>query len=207
MIHTLRSRQNKTMTQFVFDSLAGMGVSALWPIGEEASQHVKAESRVEWGRWLIDCPFCAGAVLLDPEEPRTYCLSCFNAEVGHRWVEVDVPGEYEAIVAALEALPENLAHWRPGQTIEQLLTGETPGAPLAPEYLLESAEKAWREHSYLNDRVAALEAALDEERRGAMRVIRHLEQSRAMLKQERDFAKFITENPPEPHGADGHRHN
>ena len=46
---------------------------------EMADMIIKAE--INRGRWLANCPWCGGAEMVDPDNPKFLCLSCFNAEI------------------------------------------------------------------------------------------------------------------------------
>jgi hypothetical protein len=80
--------------------------------------------RVEWGRWLVDCPFCPGAQLAGPTSAVFFCCDCANAEVGGSFVRVGWPPDEDlaAIEAALLARP-NPQHrnWSFNETIGALL--------------------------------------------------------------------------------------
>lgn len=81
---------------------------------------IEVPAVVEQGRWLVRCPFCPGAELADPEDPRFYCLSCANEKVGHEWLKVRWPLPKEAIERALLVRPEVNQNWREGETVAQL---------------------------------------------------------------------------------------
>ena len=50
---------------------------------------VKAE--INHSRWIVKCPFCSGAELADKNDPRFFCLSCFNKTIGGQWAVVTFP--------------------------------------------------------------------------------------------------------------------
>lgn len=66
---------------------------------------VKAE--INHGRWICKCPFCSGAELADKNDKRFFCLSCFNAEVGGKWMKVEYPKNIEKIEAELVKRPKD----------------------------------------------------------------------------------------------------
>jgi hypothetical protein len=179
MIHTLRSRRNMSMREFVFDALASMGPSAIFPITDELATGLKAQARVDHARWLVDCPFCPNAVLLDPEDPRTFCLSCFNAKADGAWVWVEMPDtdERDAIDAILEdGRDEHLQSWTPGQTLDQLRDGAPVlGPQMHPDFALQLAQSAGEERNRLEQLLTATRQALEEERRGAMSLVHVIE--------------------------------
>lgn len=89
------------------------------PVGDVGKP--KAIVVVNHGRWLVSCPFCAGAERADPDDKRFYCLSCGNKAVGNKWIPVKWPTTRVAIEAELVKRPvENTRNWRPGETVAQL---------------------------------------------------------------------------------------
>lgn len=177
-IHHLGTRQIVGMREFVAQNLATVPAER-HPASDELAE-VKAQARVDWGRWIVDCPFCAGAVLLDWGCPLTYCLSCHNEKAGHKWVEVELPTDAEraAVEAALEELPESEQHWRPGQSLDDLAKRE-PVAELPPaEMLAQLAQTAGEERDRALGLLEATRAAHTEERAGALRLIREIERLR-----------------------------
>lgn len=76
---------------------------------------------VEQGRWIVLCPFCSGAELADPDDPRFYCLTCYCAPVGNKWLLVQWPAARAGIEAALLVRPEANQNWLPGETVADLL--------------------------------------------------------------------------------------
>jgi hypothetical protein len=207
MIHTLRTRQNKSMSEFVEEALT-YKPGAVFPVDDQLAPGHKAVARIDYGRWIVDCPFCPNAVLLDPTEPRTFCLNCYNERAEYQWVGVVMPDAEEraAIEEALDdGRPEHEMTWTPGQTVKDLRDGApVQGPELSPAYLLESAERAWAERDEVRGRIAQLEEALTTERRGALLLVRLIEQRdrekanlQALLDQEREFAKHIASNAPQ----------
>jgi hypothetical protein len=79
-------------------------------------------ARVNHGRWLVDCPYCSGAELADRDDPRFFCLSCYNAGAGGAWLPVQFPGGREGIESALlERKQAETRNWVPGETVIDLL--------------------------------------------------------------------------------------
>ena len=68
--------------------------------------------RVDWGRWLVDCPGCGGAELVDVTEPVFLCLSCGNEFSGGQVVRVAFPAKWSDIEASIENLPEARQNWK-----------------------------------------------------------------------------------------------
>lgn len=100
----------------------------------------KVEARIDWGRWLVDCP-CGGAALVTAEEPFTYCTNCGNGYVGGEALTVVFPPDraeieaelllrpmYEVVgapptQAALMSKPQVFGlerGWKPGETVKDL---------------------------------------------------------------------------------------
>lgn len=48
-------------------------------------------AEINYGRWVVRCPFCAGAEMGDPEDKRFFCLSCYNEKAGGKWLKVKFP--------------------------------------------------------------------------------------------------------------------
>lgn len=78
-------------------------------------------TRVNFDQWIVDCPFCNSAELADPEDPRFWCINCFNAEAGGRWIAVQWPSERLLIEEALAVRPEpDFRHWDPAMSVADL---------------------------------------------------------------------------------------
>lgn len=70
---------------------------------EELSQAVKA--RIDFGRWIADCPDCGGAEYVDPEEKIFFCLSCGNEVLDGEARQVIFPENREEIEALVLERP------------------------------------------------------------------------------------------------------
>lgn len=81
-------------------------------------------ARVNHGRWIADCHLrittgpwagqrCHNAQYVHPDDPRFFCVTCHNAEVGGRWRPVTWPPDPAAIEATLEGLPIPEQNWQP----------------------------------------------------------------------------------------------
>lgn len=71
-------------------------------------------ARVDWGRWVADCP-CRAGVAVHPEWATTGCLEC------GRILNVTVPSEFRDIEdALLERSEDSQRHWDPSKTVETL---------------------------------------------------------------------------------------
>lgn len=98
-----------------------------------------AVARVDYGRWVAECPFCGGSCMVDPDDPFFFCLHCSGNGSGEAGpvtfpvkrdeVETAVL-EWPVIVSgrhaskaeeALHAIPAILPrNWKPGQTTDDL---------------------------------------------------------------------------------------
>lgn len=80
---------------------------------DEASAYV----RVDYGRWIVDCPFCPQAQYADPDDRRFMCVGCWNEQVGGRWVPVVWPDDPTGIEALLKPrLHDHTRAWNPHET-------------------------------------------------------------------------------------------
>ena len=60
---------------------------------------------VNHGRWIVKCPWCAGATILVDEDRRFFCADCCNAGAGFKYVPVKVRPDRAAIDAQLMKRP------------------------------------------------------------------------------------------------------
>ena len=79
-----------------------------------------AHAVVNQGRWIVRCPFCAGAELMW-EDKEFMCLSCFNEKAEGKPLKVIIPRNRKAIEAILEKRPLENQNWEVGETIDNLL--------------------------------------------------------------------------------------
>lgn len=78
-------------------------------------------ARVEQSRWLADCLDCRGAERVNLDDPRFYCLSCFNRANDGNYRPVVFPANLEAIEDILMVRPvaEN-RNWTADETVADL---------------------------------------------------------------------------------------
>ncbi len=77
--------------------------------------------RADWGRWVVDCPWCGSAQLACRTDPRFMCVECGNAGVGGAYRPVAWPKAAAAIERLLDARPSpRHQNWVPGETVGQL---------------------------------------------------------------------------------------
>lgn len=116
--------------QFMLAWLQGTGVRKLPDFPRFASLEHKVFARINHGRWLWDCPrACGGAQCCTPNDPRGFCVECFNG--GDGYYPVVFPDELAAIETLLSRRPrDDQRHWAPGETVDQLqLENATLGLP------------------------------------------------------------------------------
>lgn len=91
------------------------------PLPTETDTATPCYAEVNHGRWIVNCPFCAGAELADPDDRRFFCLSCYNVAVGGKWLAVTWPSQRKAIEAELLKRPKaEFANWSPGERVASL---------------------------------------------------------------------------------------
>jgi hypothetical protein len=111
-------------TGFVRGLAARKSMHAPAQDGVTAGEPVKA--RVDWGRWIVDCPDCNGAAMVSDKEKVYWCLSCGNASIKFAWREVKFPRSRKSIESALmkrpAAMPQNAQtrNWKHGETVAHL---------------------------------------------------------------------------------------
>ena len=104
-------------------------------LASKKSMHMPAQDGVKngevvayinHGRWVAECPDCAGAQIVSEKERRFWCVSCGNAAINFAWRHVRLPRDREGIEAVLVVRPAARSdkavtrNWTPGETIEDL---------------------------------------------------------------------------------------
>ena len=105
----------------------GMGFGPL-PEPTAANTSGEVAARINHGRWLVDCPGCNSALVVDLSELVFMCVECGNNHNGGKWLAVTVPANREAIETELLKRPwggRNPAsainrNWEPGETVATL---------------------------------------------------------------------------------------
>lgn len=69
-------------------------------------------ARIDWGRWLADCPFCNGSELVSKKERLFFCFSCEMEGNGGQAVEVLFPEGVDKIEASLAGERVSYQNWR-----------------------------------------------------------------------------------------------
>jgi len=113
-----------TMVQRMY---MGMGFG---PLSEptEANTSGTVAARINHGRWIVDCPGCNSALVVDLSELVFMCVECGNNHNDGKWFQVTVPSNRKAIEAELLKRPWNgrnpaeavNRNWEPGETLATL---------------------------------------------------------------------------------------
>jgi len=112
-----------------------------YPFTGKIIEKKSVNARIDFGRWIFDCPDCNGCEFVDPSDPFGYCLSCGNVTIeGHARLVIfpknmdgienellkrpvnDLIGAND-VDRALKAKPVYFAlsrSWNPGETIADL---------------------------------------------------------------------------------------
>jgi ribosomal protein L37AE/L43A len=105
----------------------GMGFGPL-PDPTAGNTSGEVAARINHGRWLVDCPGCNSALVVDLSQPVFMCVECGNAGNEGKWFTVAVPRNRAAIEAELLKRPINgrnsasaiNRNWEPGETVATL---------------------------------------------------------------------------------------
>ena len=105
----------------------GMGFG---PLSDPTAGNTSGEvaARINHGRWLVDCPGCNSALVVDLSAPVFMCVECGNAGNEGQWFKVTVPTNRKAIETELLKRPWNgrnpasavNRNWEPGETVAAL---------------------------------------------------------------------------------------
>jgi len=77
---------------------------------------------VNAGRWIAECPFCAGAEYVNFDSPVFFCCNCRNQEAGNRPIPVALPTDTVRVQVAayLCVRPRENRNWMPDETVADL---------------------------------------------------------------------------------------
>lgn len=105
-----RSRHHRLSPGAVGDSLVHPCIRTTFAVG------------AGWrARWLVCCPDCPGAEDASHEDPRFFCLSCYNGSVGGAIRPVLFPDDREEIERVVLARPaRQVSTYEPGETLDDL---------------------------------------------------------------------------------------
>ena len=78
------------------------------------------DARVDWGRWIVDCPYCHGAMAaFDTDPSYFFCRKCKNNGT-YKPIKVEFPQERSEVEVLLGNRPKANQNWRRGETLEFL---------------------------------------------------------------------------------------
>jgi len=86
-----------------------------------AISSVAVPAQMEWGRWIIKCPFCPSAQLASDTDHKFFCTDCQNAGASGKWLPVAWPANRKVLESLVSIRPrvENRG-WLPTQTAKDL---------------------------------------------------------------------------------------
>ena len=77
------------------------------------------EARIEYSRYLVDCPNCNSAEFAF-EDGLFYCSQCFNSDIQGKSRKVTMPKQRKEIENILLKRPIKNRHWFPSEKLEDL---------------------------------------------------------------------------------------
>ena len=111
-VEQVRARWRETLARHNVEVREAAGL----PLLSLTDDNRSVAAYVNHGRWVADCPNCAGGIACWAENPHGCCLDCFHV------YRVLFPDDRHEVEAALEARPVKNRNWRPGETVDQLHT-------------------------------------------------------------------------------------
>lgn len=81
---------------------------------------ISVDAEINHGRLIAKCPFCSGAELVDKNDKRFFCLSCYNKDAEGKWLKVNILENLIEIEKILEPRKEQNQNWFPSETVEML---------------------------------------------------------------------------------------
>ena len=107
------------------------------------------EARIDYGRWIADCPDCGGAEYVDVEDGIFFCLSCGNKEIGGKARRVIFPKDREKIE---ELLLERPVEERGGNVFQRAMTAKVVVGRLQRSWMPgEKREKLEKENRIIKE--------------------------------------------------------
>lgn len=112
-----------------------------YPFTGKIAERKTVKARVDFGRWVADCPDCNGCEYVDPDDPFFFCLSCGNVTIeGYARLVIfpkDITGiekelmnrpvndliganEVDRALKAKSIFPGLSRSWNPGETVADL---------------------------------------------------------------------------------------
>lgn len=175
----MQTQRGKGLKEFVEEKLSERAIPReRWPLDELAPVAIKA--RIDYGRWLADCPYCPNANLIDLEDLRFFCCLCCNERAGRRWLSIVMPPFREELEQLIDdGRAEHALAWRDGMTLEDVAAGApVHTVELSREQILTTAQEAWDARDELRRRIVDLEAQVIRERDGTHLLIKRVERMR-----------------------------
>lgn len=75
---------------------------------------------VNYGRWLVQCPWCPSAQVASREDHRFFCIECANNQ-SMKWIRVTWPDTHVAVERLLgKRHMREIRNWLPHETLEHL---------------------------------------------------------------------------------------
>jgi len=85
----------------------------------EVSTKKALEARIEYARYLVDCPNCNSAEFAF-EDKLFFCSLCKNSDIQGKVRKVKMPKERSQIEDILSVRPIKNRHWYPNETLQDL---------------------------------------------------------------------------------------
>ena len=78
------------------------------------------KARIEYARWIVDCPNCGGAEFAI-EDGLFMCFECKNSDVENKARQVVLPSRRKRLEEILALRPIMHRHWKDGETLKSLI--------------------------------------------------------------------------------------
>tara|TARA_Y100000310_G_scaffold233219_1_gene236074 strand:+ start:1926 stop:2354 length:429 start_codon:yes stop_codon:yes gene_type:complete len=129
MIYTAETYHGVTFDQYQEQVINKYRVKALHskPIGTPRIANLKPlKARINYGKWIVDCPWCKSAEFVFMDNPIFLCRNCWN-NATTEYIKVSLPKNINAIEAVLEKREKfnweagrkvyMNRNWEPGETV------------------------------------------------------------------------------------------
>lgn len=84
--------------------------------------HGKLYARVNWSRWIVDCPFCKAAQDASRAKPIFWCVECDMLQNEYAPMTVAFPLDADEIERVLmQRHNPKSRNWTPGETLNDLI--------------------------------------------------------------------------------------
>ena len=90
----------------------------------EVYNGIPLNARIEFARWIVDCPNCNSAEFAF-EDNLFYCSLCKNSDVGGKTRTVKMPKERKQIEGILGVRQIINRHWYHGEAVKKLVDENT----------------------------------------------------------------------------------